>query len=56
MAVAVRTMRSRDPELQEARRRLDEVKREAVEVIKIMTAEQAIRAQRVVREAGRIYR
>lgn len=49
MAIAM----TRDEELRAAKRRLVEVKAMVAEVIMIMTAEQALKAQRVVREAGR---
>ena len=42
-----------DPDLKKAREDLRRVQSDSREVILIMTAEQAIKAQKVVREAGR---
>jgi hypothetical protein len=39
--------------LEEAKKRLSEIQDATQAVIKILTAEQALRAQKVVREAGR---
>lgn len=40
-------------ELDKARATLAEIKAEAIAVIRVMTAEQALKAQRVMREAGK---
>lgn len=42
-----------DMDTKKARKLLDVVKAEVRDAVKILTAEQALKAQRVVREAGR---
>lgn len=39
--------------LTEAKKRMAEIQRDIHQIIEILTAEQALRAQRVVREAGK---
>ena len=41
------------PDLDAARKQLEDQRSEVEAIIKILTAEQALKAQRIVREAGR---
>lgn len=47
------TNREQPPSLDEAKKRMEDIKTAADSVIRILTAEQALKAQRVIREAGR---